>query len=100
MSPRSKNAQLMLENMRAKYAPSSFPSQMTRLKDQWFQFGERHQDFDQEFQAGLRTLKAQRIASAHLSKYLEFGPTLFGTCKVTSMESLVTSMEVNGPNSF
>ena len=70
---RTKNAQLVLENMRAKYAPSSFPSQMTRLKDQWFQFGERHEHFEQELQAGLRALKAQRIASAYLSKYVEFG---------------------------
>lgn len=70
---RSRNAQLVLENMRTKYAESSFPSQMTRLKHQWFQFGERHEGFDREFQAGLRTLKEQRIAPQFLSKYTEFG---------------------------
>jgi len=59
--------------MRAKYAVSSFPSQMTRLKEQWYQFNERHESFSHEFEAGLRSLKAQRIAPKFTDKYVEFG---------------------------
>lgn len=70
---RSRNAELVLENMRQKYAPSSFPSQMSRLKDQWFQFNERHDAFEGELQVGLRSLKAQRLASVYIDKYVEFG---------------------------
>lgn len=70
---RCRDAELVLGNMRAKYAVSSFPSQMTRLKEQWFRYNERHESFDQGFQAGLRSLRAQRIASKHMDRYVEFG---------------------------
>lgn len=70
---RSKDAELVLDNLRAKYALSSFPSQITRLKQQWFQFGERHDSFDREFRAGLQTLKTQRIAKMYFNKYQGFG---------------------------
>lgn len=69
----TKDAELVLNNMRAKYAPSSFPSQMTRLKEQWYQFGERHDSFDEELQAGQRTLQNQRVATVYMNKYLQFG---------------------------
>ena len=35
----------MLDNLRQKYALSSFPSQMSRVKVEWCKFGERHEDF-------------------------------------------------------
>lgn len=70
---RCRDPELVLNNMRAKYAVSSFPSQMTRLKEQWYQFNERHESFSHEFNAGLRSLKAQRIAPKFTDKYVEFG---------------------------
>ena len=41
----TKNAKPVLDNLRQKYALSSFPSQMSRVKVEWCKFGERHEDF-------------------------------------------------------
>lgn len=70
---RCRDPELVLNNMREKYAVSSFPSQMTRLKEEWFRFNERHDSFAQELDAGLRSLKAQRIAPKFTDKYVQFG---------------------------
>lgn len=51
----TKDAKPVLDNLRAKYALSSFPSQMSRVKVEWCKFGERHEKFfsmiDQVYQA-------------------------------------------------
>lgn len=70
---RTGNAELVLQNMRETYAASSFASQMSRVKQQWFLFNDRHESFQQDFQAGLRSLRSQRIAPAFIDKYLLFG---------------------------
>ena len=41
----TKDAKLVLDNLRDRYALSSFPSQMSRVKIEWCKYGERHQDF-------------------------------------------------------
>ena len=70
---RSRDAELVLANMRKKYAVSSFPSQMSRLKQEWYRFNERDDKFDTRFKEGLRALKAQRIQPTFIDKYMEFG---------------------------
>ncbi|CAN0058543.1 unnamed protein product, partial [Ectocarpus sp. 12 AP-2014] len=42
---RTKDAKPVLDNLRNKYALSSFPSQMSRVKVEWCKFGERHEEF-------------------------------------------------------
>lgn len=42
---RTKDARPVLENLRERYALSSFPSQMSRVKVEWCKYGERHEDF-------------------------------------------------------
>lgn len=42
---RTKNAKPVLDNLREKYALSSFPSQMSRVKVEWCKFEDRHEHF-------------------------------------------------------
>lgn len=42
---RTKDAKPVLDNLRKKYALSSFPSQMSRVKVEWCKFEDRHADF-------------------------------------------------------
>lgn len=70
---RTKDPFGVLQRLRDKYATTSFPSQMTRVKDVWMQFEERNGAFQDMFTAGLRSLKQQRLASAYLDKYTQFG---------------------------
>ncbi|CAM9200100.1 unnamed protein product [Pylaiella littoralis] len=42
---RSKDPKTVLDNLREKYALSSFPSQMSRVKVEWCRFGDRHERF-------------------------------------------------------
>lgn len=51
---RTKDSFGVLKKIRDKYALSSFPSQMTRVKQEWMKFGERHGQFEDMFNAGLR----------------------------------------------
>ncbi|CAM9866492.1 unnamed protein product [Ectocarpus sp. 12 AP-2014] len=50
----TKDAKLVLDNLRSKYAPSSFPSQMSRVKIEWCKFGERHEEFHNLMEACYR----------------------------------------------
>ena len=70
---RSKNPTVILENLRFKYAESSFASQMTRVKEEWCKYSDRHEDFETSFQEGLKSLKKQGVSSKCISKYEEFG---------------------------
>lgn len=42
---RTKDAKSVLDNLRERYALSSFPSQMSRVKVEWCKYEERHEDF-------------------------------------------------------
>lgn len=42
---RTKDAKPVLDNLRERYALSSFPSQMSRVKVEWCKYGERHENF-------------------------------------------------------
>lgn len=70
---RTKDPFGVLQRIRDKYAVSSFPSQMTRVKQEWMKFGERNEAFGDMFNAGLCSLKKQRLGSVYLDKYIQFG---------------------------
>lgn len=53
---RTKDAKLVLSNLRNKYALSSFPSQMSRVKVEWCKFGERHEDFQKSMESVYKTV--------------------------------------------
>lgn len=55
---RSKDAELVLENLRNKYATSSFCSQMSRVKGEWYRFNDRHEDFAATIGSEYERLKA------------------------------------------
>ena len=52
---RTKDAKPVLDNLRNKYALSSFPSQMSRVKVEWCKFGERHEQFYDIMEHAYRT---------------------------------------------
>ncbi|AAK14589.1 unnamed protein product [Ectocarpus sp. 4 AP-2014] len=52
---RTKDAKPVLDNLRNKYALSSFPSQMSRVKVEWCKFGERHEQFYTIMEQAYRT---------------------------------------------
>ncbi|ACH46812.1 putative protelomerase [Feldmannia species virus] len=62
----------VLQNIRDKYAVSSFPSQMTRVKDEWFKYGDRHKDFGTQWKKGYASLKSQNVSGKYLDQYREF----------------------------
>lgn len=51
---RDKDAKPVLDNLRRKYALSSFPSQMSRVKVEWCKFEERHEQFYYLIEQGYR----------------------------------------------
>lgn len=50
----AKDAKPVLDNLRKKYALSSFPSQMSRVKIEWCKFGERHEHFYDRMEQAYR----------------------------------------------
>lgn len=51
---RTKDARLVLDNLKEKYALSSYPSQMSRVKVEWCKFGERNELFFDTIEQGYR----------------------------------------------
>ena len=63
----------VLQNIRDEYAVSSFPSQMSRVKIQWFEYKDRHENFESGFKSNLKKLKNQNISSRFIKQYEDFG---------------------------
>ncbi len=70
---RTQDTFLVLQNIRDKYAISSFPSQMSRVKLEWFKYGDRHDKFISAYNSSLKNLKSQKISSKYIKQYEEFG---------------------------
>ena len=64
---------LILQNLRDKYTTSSFPSQMSRVKDVWFDYEDRHSEYERAYISGFKYLKSQGISKKYLKQYEEFG---------------------------
>ena len=64
---------LVLQNLRDKYSTSSFPSQMSRVKDAWFDYNDRHENYERALSSGFKYLKTQGISSKYLQQYIQFG---------------------------
>ena len=63
----------VLQNIRDQYATSSFPSQMSRVKIEWFKYGDRHEKFNSAYKSSLKSLKSQNISSKFINQYEQFG---------------------------
>ncbi|CAM9190849.1 unnamed protein product [Ectocarpus sp. 12 AP-2014] len=72
---RIKDPKPVLDNLREKYALSSFPSQMSRVKVQWCRYGERHEQFEEDIERGYRAAclpdsNCSRRAVKELKQYM------------------------------
>ena len=69
---RTKDTFAVLQNIRNKYALSSFPSQMSRVKEEWYTYDDRHDEFESMYRHGLRSLMNDQVSSKYIKKYREF----------------------------
>lgn len=65
---RSKDPEVILENIRNKYATSSFCSQMSRVKSEWYKFNDRHPDFMPTMNEGYDRLKKSDVSRKALKE--------------------------------
>jgi len=72
---RTKDAKPVLDNLREKYALSSFPSQMSRVKVEWCKFEDRHEQFfhlmDQVYRATQSAELYPKRAIKELKQYIK-----------------------------
>lgn len=69
---RTKDTFGVLQRIRDKYALSSFPSQMTRVKEVWYSYGDRHENFEKMYKKGLKSLVSQGVSSRFIQQYKDF----------------------------
>ena len=69
---RTKDTFGVLQRLRDKYALSSFPSQMSRVKEEWYKYGDRHEHFEKMFTHGLQSLLSQHVSEKFVSQYRKF----------------------------
>lgn len=69
---RTKDTFAVLQNIRDKYALSSFPSQMSRVKDEWYTHEDRHEEFESMYRHGLKSLVDSQVSSKYINQYREF----------------------------
>jgi len=68
-----KDAEAVLNNLRDKYKTSSFPSQMSRTKQIWFGFEDRHSDFAKNFKKAYTNAQAVISDKKAVKEMKEFG---------------------------
>ena len=69
---RTKDTFGVLQRIRDKYALSSFSSQMSRVKEEWYKYQDRHKDFEKMYSAGLKSLVSQQVSERYISQYRQF----------------------------
>ena len=69
---RTKDTFGVLQRIRDKYALSSFPSQMSRVKEEWYKYEDRHEDFEQMYARGLQSLLDQQVPDRFISQFRQF----------------------------
>jgi len=69
----SEDVFLVLQNLRDKYTVSSFPSQMSRVKEEWYKYKDYNSSYESAYASGLKYLKKQGISRKFLDQYKEFG---------------------------
>ena len=69
---RTKDTFGVLQRIRDKYALSSFPSQMSRVKEEWYQYQDRHENYENMYSRGLQSLVNQQVSSRFISQYRQF----------------------------
>lgn len=69
---RTKDTYGVLQRIRDKYALSSFPSQMSRVKEEWYKYEDRHEHFDKMYIRGLQSLVSQQVPDRFICQYRQF----------------------------
>lgn len=69
---RTKDTFAVLQRIRDKYALSSFPSQMSRVKEVWYKYEDRHENYETMYRRGLQSLVSQQVSSRFISQYRHF----------------------------
>lgn len=69
---RTKDTFGVLQRIRDKYALSSFPSQMSRVKEEWYKFEDRHENYEKMYSRGLQSLVKQQVSARFISQYRQF----------------------------
>ncbi len=69
---RTKDTFGVLQRIRDKYALSSFPSQMSRVKEEWYKYEDRHEDFQKNFNHGLKSLISKQVPERFVREYRQF----------------------------
>ena len=69
---RTKDTFGVLQRIRDKYALSSFPSQMSRVKEEWYQYQDRHENYEKMYSRGLQSLVNQQVSARFISQYRQF----------------------------
>ncbi len=70
---RTEDVFLVLQNLRDKYTVSSFPSQMTRVKEEWYSYRNYHPMYHEAYAKGLKFLRKQGISRKFIDQYEKFG---------------------------
>lgn len=70
---RSNDPETVLENIRERYAQPSFPSQMSRVKEEWTRFNDRDPHFPEAYEKGLLRLQDCDMPKNALKEYKRFG---------------------------
>lgn len=69
---RTKDTFGVLQRIRDKYALSSFPSQMSRVKEEWYKYEDRHENYEKMYTRGLQSLVSQQVSERFISQYRQF----------------------------
>lgn len=60
------------QNLRDKYTKTSYPSQMTRVKDIWYKYEDRHPQYNQAIEKAHKYLREQGISRKYISQFETF----------------------------
>lgn len=63
----------VLQNLRDRYTVSSFPSQMTRVKEEWYSYRNYNPMFHDAYAKGLKYIRKQGISRKFVDQYVQFG---------------------------
>ncbi len=70
---RTKNPELVIKNLKEKYTASSFPSQMSRVKTEWYKYNDRHPGFQTRFNMVYDEMKHSNTSKDSLKELKRFG---------------------------
>jgi hypothetical protein len=73
---------IVIKNLKDKYTVSSFPSQMSRVKTEWYKYNDINHEFNLNFDIAYENLKRLNVPKASLKEMKKFGKDdLIKKCK-------------------